>query len=280
MADMGKTETAATAEERISSQIQMQLIESSKLVPTVTDYSALAVKGVDVIKVPRAGDFTVNDKAENTAVTAQVITYATDDMNLDKSKVIQVLLEDDANLDAKPDIVADIIGRMARGIALQVDTDIVTALEAVSTSAPDHAIAYANATDLGKADILEARALLHEQNVPFSECFIGVSPRSEKALLAIDDFVHADKYGSAEGLRNGELGRLYGAPVIMSNEFNDARTIVWHPTHVGFAMHKMASFETDRVLEKLGTLYSVHQKYGTMTKDSGVRAVLLGTAAP
>jgi N4-gp56 family major capsid protein len=279
MADMGKTETAATAEERISAEIQMQLIEVSKLVPTVQDFSSMATKGVDVIKVPRAGDFTVDDKAENVAVTAQVITYATDNMNLDKYKVIQVLLEDDAELDSKPDIVADIIGRMARGIALQVDTDIVAALAATSAAAPDHRIAYANASTLGKADILEARRLLHEQNVPFNECYIGVSPASEKALLAIDDFVHADKYGSAEGLRNGELGRLYGAPVIMSNEFGDNATLVWHPTHVGFAMHKMASFETDRQLEKLATLYSVSQKYGTLTMDSGKRGVLLGSAS-
>lgn len=277
MADMGKTEVAATVEERISSEIQKQLIEVSKLVPTVQDFSSLATKGNDTIKVPRAGDFVVDNKVENTAVTAQVLTYLTDDMLLDKYKVIQVLLEDDAELEARPDIVADIMGRMARGIALQVDTDIVAALEATSAAAPDHKIAYA-AANLGQADILAARSLLHTQNVPFNECFIGVSPAQEAALLAIADFVRADTYGSPEGLRNGELGRLYGGTVIMSNEFDDLKTMVWHPTHVGFAMHKQASFETERQLDKLAMLYSIAQKYGTLTMDSGKRAVLLGTA--
>lgn len=278
MADMGKTEVAAVVEERISAEIQMQLIEMSKLVPTVANYSQYAMKGNDTVKIPRAGDFTVDDKVENTAVTPQVLTYATDDLLLDKSKVIQVLLEDDAELEALPDIVSDIIGRMARQLALQVDTDIVAQLELTSAAAPDHRIAYANATDLGKADILEARRLLHEQNVPFNECYIGVSPASEKALLAISDFVHADTYGSAAGIQNGELGRLYGGTVIMSNEFDDAKTMVWHPSHVGFALHKSPNFETDRQLDKLANLYSIHQKYGTKVLDAGVRGVLLGTA--
>ena len=279
MADMGKTEVQATIEQRVSMEIQMQLIEMSKLIPTVTNLSVDAGPGVDTVKVPRAGDFTVDDKTENTDVTAQVITYATDDLVLNKYKTIQVKLEDNARIQAKPAVVEDIISRMSRGLALQVDTDIVAQLELTSAAAPDHRIAYANATDLGKADILEARALLHEQNVPFAECFIGVSPRSEKALLAIDDFVHADKYGSSEGLRNGELGRLYGATVIMSNEFDDAKTLVWHPSHAAFAMQQAPLFERDRQVSSLAWLYSISQLYGTQVMDSGVRGVLLGTAA-
>ena len=279
MADMGKTEVTATIEARISAMIQAQLIESSKLIPTVMNMPA--EDGIDRISMPRTGNFTVDDKAENTAVTPQVLTYAVDTLLLDKYKVIQVFLEDNARVQAKPDIVADILGRMGRQLALQIDTDIVSELENVSLAAPDHAVAYANATSLGKADILTARQLLHEQNVPFNECYIGVSPASEADLLAIDDFVHVDKYGaSADGLRNGELGRLYGAPVIMSNEFDDAKTMVWHPTHCAYARQINPQFETERQTDKLGNLYSLSQLYGVKSLDSGVRAVLLGTDAP
>ena len=276
MADMGKTEVDATIEEIVSAAIQQQLIQEAKLMPLVQNFDAPA--GMDRIKIPRAGDFTVDTKAENTAVTPQVLTYATDDLDLDQYKVIQVLLEDNAELQAKPDVVSDIIGRMGRQLALDVDSYIVTQLEATSSAAPDHRVAYDNATSLGKADLLTARELLHIQNVPFNQCYIGVSPASEADLLAIDDFVHADKYGSAEGLRNGEIGRLYGAPVIMSNVFDTAKTMVWHPSHVGFAMQKNPSFETDRQLDKLATLYSICNLYGAITMDSGKRGVLLGTA--
>jgi len=276
MADMGVTEVAATIQETVSAIIQEQLIENSKLMDKVQNFPAQ--KGENTIKIPRAGNFSVDDKVENTAVTAQVLTYATDDLLLDKHKVIQVVLEDAAEVEAMPDVVSDIVGRMGRQLALQIDTDLVAQLELASAAAPDHRIAYAGAA-LGKADILDARELLHIQNVRFNECWIGVSPASEAALLAIDDFVHAEKYGSSEGLVNGELGKLYGARVVMSNEFDDLKTIVWHPSAVAFARQIMPKFEQDRVVDKLADLFSLSQKYGVKVLDSGKRQVMLGTAA-
>lgn len=277
MADMGLTEVDATIQEVVSSAIQQQLIQEAKLMPLVTNYPVEA--GMDKLKIPRAGNFSVDDKVENTAVTPQVLTYATDDLDLDQYKVIQVLLEDNAQLQAKPDIVADIVSRMGKQLALQIDTYIVSLLEATSAAAPDHRVAYAGA-NLGKADLLVARELLHVQNLNFNECYIGVSPASEADLLAIDDFVHVDKYGAnANGLRLGEIGRLYGAPVIMSNEFDDLKTIVWHPSHVGFAMQMNVKFERERIVSKLADLYSMSHLYGGVTLDSGKRGVMLGTAA-
>jgi len=277
MADIGITEIAAVTQSRVSEVIQTQLIEKSKLLGTVSS-KWKPMPGESVIKIPRTGDFTVDNKVENVAVTAQILTYATDDLLLNLYKAIQFRVEDRAAIQATPDVIEDMIKRSIAGIQLQVDTDIAACIAAVSTAAPDHKIAYANATDLKKADILEARALLHEANVPFNECFIGVSPRSETSLLAIDDFVHADKYGSAEGLRNGELGRLYGAPVIMSTVFADLETLVWHPDHVAFGFQLQAKFEKQRDVELLADLYSVSQLYGCKTLDGGKRGVLLGTA--
>lgn len=276
MADMGKTNIDAVSQEEISTLIQEQLIQESKMIPLVKNFPAPA--GIDLIKIPRAGDFSVDSKVENTAVTPQVLTYATDDLSLNLYKVIQVLLEDNAELQAKPDVVSDIIGRMSRQLALQIDTDIIAELELTSAAAPDHRLAYDNATSLGKADILIARKLLHEQNINFNECHIGVSASAEADLLAISDFVHVNLYGSSAPIQNGEIGKLYGAPVIMSNEFDSAKTMVWHPSHVAFARQMNPKFEQDRVLDKLANLYSISNLYGAKVMDSGKRGVLLGTA--
>lgn len=276
MADMGKTEVDAISMEEISSIIQSALIETSKLVGTVSNFQA--GPGIDTIKVGRAGNFTVQDKVENTGVTPQVLTYAADSILLDQYKVIQVLLEDNAQLQATPDVVADMMDRMAKQLAYDIDAYIITKLEATSAAAPDHRIVYVGST-LAQADILAARTLLHNQLVPFNECYIGVSPTSEAALLAIADFVRADAYGSSAGLKNGELGTLYGAKVIMSTGFNTAKTMVWHPGHVGFALQMAPKFETFRDVSKLANLYSLSQLYGAVTFDGGKRGVLLGTAA-
>lgn len=280
MADMGKTEVQATIMERVTSFVQAELKQRALLMPLVQNFDAKS--GEDTIKIPRADGFSADDKSENTALTTQAITFVTDDLPLDKHKAVLAKLEDIANIQATPDVVNQILSRMASEIALQIDRDIVNCLKATSAAAPDHRVAYANSgTDntLGKADILEARKLLHTQNVPFNQCYIGVNPASEVNLLAIDDFVHVNKYGSPEGLVNGELGKLYGAPVVMSNEFDEFETLVWHPTHVGFAMQRRPSFERDRDLDNIATKYLVNQIYGCQTLDAGVRGVMLGTGA-
>ena len=278
MANMTTTQVDAGIMERVSSTIQDLLIQEAVLMPTVMNERAQP--GEDRIKLTRAGRFTVQNKVDDTDVTAQTITYAADNIDLDQYKVIQVAVEDKANVQFTPNLVEDVVMRMAKEMALDIDNYLISQLRLVSTAAPDHALAYANATDFKKADVLAARALLHAQNVPFGECFIGVSPTSEASLLAVDDFVHADKYGSAEGLRNGELGKLYGATVIMHTSMLDAETLIWHPSHVGFGMQIAPKFERERKVEKLADLYSLSQLYGATVLDSGVRGVLLGTAAP
>jgi hypothetical protein len=164
-------------------------------------------------------------------------------------------------------------------MAYKLDQLIVTKLEAASAAAPDHRLAYANAATLGAADILAARELLQLQYIPFQECWIGVSPGSENDLLAITNFISADVYGSSAGLVNGEIGRLYGARVVMSAAFADLKTIVWHPSAVAFGMQRQPNFDSMKDLSNLAMLYSVDALYGAVTLDSGKRQVMLGTAA-
>lgn len=278
MADLGLTEVQATVQETVADMVQEYLIQEAVLMPLVMNIPTKP--GEDRVKIPRSGDdFTADTKAENTALTAQVITYTTDDLLLDKHKAVQVRVEDRADVQSMIALVQDIVPRMVKTLALDIDTQIVAQLELASAAAPDHRLAYDNATSLGKTDLLIARQLIHEQNLRFNECYIGVSPASERNLLAIDDFVHVDKYGAtASGLNNGELGRLYGARVIMSNEFDDAKTIVWHPSACAFARQVNPLFEDDRDLPNLATLYSLSHLYGTVVLDGGVRQVVLGTA--
>ena len=277
MADMGLTEVSAVVMDEVSKFVQAELKQKSVLIPTVQFFTA--GPGIDSIKVPRAGGFTAEDKAENTALTAQVITFAADSLLLDKHKAVLVRLEDIAQIQATPDVVAAILARMSSELALAIDTAIFAQLELTSAAAPDHRLAYADATSLKKADLLAARELLHIQNVPFNECTIGVHPSSEKSLLAVDDFVHVDKYGAAGPVQNGELGRLYGAKVIMSNVFTAAKTVVYHPTHCALAIQQNLNFKRQDDLENVAMKFLASQIYGTKVLDSGKRGVLLGTAA-
>lgn len=74
----GVTEINSASRAEISSFAQSYLQQQSILLPTVTDYSRFAVKGAKSIALPRSGGFTVGSKTENTAVSAQSITYSAD----------------------------------------------------------------------------------------------------------------------------------------------------------------------------------------------------------
>lgn len=279
MADVifGKTEVDAVSMELVlGAMVQQQLIQQAVLLPTVNMYPAPL--GVDKLKIPRAGGFTVGDKSENTAVDAQTITYATDDLNLDKHKVIQVLVEKYAQIQSDVNVLSDIAARAGKAMALQIDTDIITALALTSASAPDHRIAYAGSV-IAQADILNAKKLLTIQNVPTSECYLGISPTEEAAMLAIADFVRADGYGNANGLQLGVLGTIYGFKVIVHTGFADAASLVWHPSHVGVGIQEQITFEQMLDLPNLAQRFSWDMIYGVKTLDSGKRGVLLGSAS-
>ena len=62
----------------------------------------------------------------------------------------------------------------------------------------------------------------------------------------IENFIHADKYGAREALLNGEIGRVFGFKVIVSNLLSASQAFAYHREAVGYAMQQQVTFETDR----------------------------------
>src|SRR6056297_55914 len=274
MADalMGVTETSAAALANIASMAQSFLIQESVLLPTATDYSALAVPGASSIKLPRSGGFTPGTKAENTAVDAQVITYAADTISFNH-RTIQFLVEKLASTQSVVDVVSDAVMKASKALALDVDEYILAEIELASSSTPDHQIVFADtSTDvLAKGDILEARKLLIDQNINPRECFLAVGSEKEKEMLAINDFVHAEKYGSGN-IMNGEIGMLYGMRVLVHTSISDYM-VAWHPSAVGYAFQQNIQLDFDKDLANIGTRYSLDYIFGAEVLDGGKRSV-------
>lgn len=276
---MGVTEVSATSMEIVSQLVQQVLKQKAMLLPTITDYSQYAVKGSNIVSIPRRTQFAAADKTENTDLTAQVLTFAVDQISLNKNKAIYAKLERIAELQATPDVEAHIIMEMANEIALQVDKDIYAQLLLASSAAPDHRVAFAGAT-LAQVDILEANRLLKVQSVPApSDCWMVISPLDEKSVLQITDFVRAQDYGaSPTALQTGMLGTLYGYKVLVSNVATDSRAIVYHKSAVGFASMMQPEYKTDYQLISTSKEFLMQLIYGVSVLDSGKRQVLLGSA--
>jgi hypothetical protein len=277
MAEIGLTEVAATVQDLVDTMVQNALIQVSQLVPTVIN--KVGVKGQDSLLIPRRSSaLAPATKAENTALSLQELTFATDALLFDKHKAIAVSIEDIANMQSNIDVKAQVIDEMARELALQVDEDILACLKAASAAAPDHRVLFSNSptNTILQTDILEARKLLNDQKVPQENRWMLVPPAQEKSMLLISDFVRADAYGSPAGLVNGEIGRVYGFRVLMGKytALADTEVVFWNQEAVAYGTQLGAKFEEQRQVLKLSTEMVLSVLYGCKTLDSGKRQVL------
>lgn len=278
MADqiMGVTETSAAAMDLIANFVQEALIGESVLAPVVQQ--VLAPVGAQQVEVPRSDNPTVGTKAENASAEAQVLTYATDVIPLNLHKYVQYLVEDISLVQTNIALIEDLMMKAAKALAYDLDDEIYSQLKLASSSSPDHRVAYQSGSAMTAADITNANKLLNIQNVPKGDRFLIVNPTQEKSLLDIAQFVQADSYGSNGGLANGELGRLYGFTVLVSNVVDTDEAVAFHRSAVAVGRQVMPKVEKQRDLANLADRLSISHLFGCKVLDSGKRCVKIGTA--
>lgn len=280
MAQISDTELASTKQTLVSSIVQETLKQRSVLIPTVSDFSSMAVPGAKQVDIPRRDQFAAADKTENTALTAQEMTFSVDSLVLNKKKAILASIELLESIQSAVNVEAQVIQEQANELALQIDKDIKAELDNASAAAPDHIIQLQGGTndELSKADILEARRLLQVQNVPMDDqLFIGMHPDNEKDLLGISDFIRNDSYGSPDGLRRGILGRVFNFNIVVSTVFVSDEVIFWHKSAVAYATQMAPMFRRDEDLDNVADKMLLAQVYGVKSLDSGKRMVLANT---
>ena len=274
MASTGVTETVATSLDVVAAILQAELVQNSVLLGTVSDYTAWVMPGANTVKVPRSGSFTAGNKVENTASNYQALTFATDDIELSIYKHIVAELEDIAREQSAVDVEGEYIKRMATAMVEAIESDIAGVL-----IKSDNEIQLSGASNLviTKADILEARKLLDDAKVPAGDRFLVIPPAQEKALLLIDDFVDASKYGSNQAVMNGELGRIFGMKIIKTTSLgSDSEAVIYHRAHAAFERKIAPKFEQQRAaLTKLADELSLSLRYGVRQLDGGTRGIYM-----
>jgi hypothetical protein len=271
----GLTEITNASNAKISNIVQSYLVQEAKLLGKITDYSYLASPGSKSVAIPRSGGFTVAQKSENTAVTAQIVTYASDAIVFGEPHCVQFVLEDTASLQAAMDLKNDMLLKAAKDMALYFDTTLIAAMVAgASSSAPDHQLVFADtSTDvMAIVDILTARKLLADQAIEPSECYLGIGPEKEKELLAISGFQSAADFGMGAPLASGVIGKIFGMPVVLHTGFAD-RAVYWHPTSFAHAFQQNVIVKEQSDLANVGTRYGLQAFWACKVLDSGKRLV-------
>ncbi len=150
-----------------------------------------------------------------------------------------------------------------------------------------------NRKQVTKADILSANSIMNRQDMPLAGRHMLITPDQEADMLAIDEFVDANKYGSSN-IPSGAIGRVFGitvwmrsravtttgADVIKTEAAAAAATdqdaaIFWQQGAVRTAMGSPKIFINPNVAEHYGTIVSSELRFGGLNARGDGKGVVV-----
>ena len=282
MAINGGTDTGATQDQLLVSLVDRELEKRVVLPATATDVSSLAMPGYDQIKFPQDDTVLGPPTAQNidgeTATPFQDASLQVETLDLNQHVNLPYAITDRAQIQNKVALKAHYAEQAGRKMAQYIDDTIYGQMATLTTGAfvmtgPADALA-GTAASVSIADITEARRLLDRRNIPMEDRFLVISPEQEKAMLNIENFIHADKYGSREALLNGEVGRVCDLTVIKSNAIPAGEAYVVQKEWLRHATQSGIKFEEQRGdVTLLRDEFSFSMLWGFQIKRSGLYGV-------
>ena len=276
--------TGTTEMDFISSIVQEELVRASKLRATVRDYSSMADKGIKSIDLPRFDAHFTAPAAQNpdgaTAAAEKTVDFAVDTIDLDDWTNLNYIIPDRVSQQTRINLEAELAASAGKAYGNYLDDQIIVQLKLASASAPDHLVQMTGASNLviTLAYLVKARKLLNIQNVSENDRFCLLSPEQEEAMLNLDNFIDASKYGGRQALLDGEIGRIYGMTVIVHNGLSGAEAIIYQREAVGIAVQQEVKFESRRSdLALQRTEYSFAMGMGQAVLENGVKQVFLNS---
>jgi len=263
MAVTGNTALSATKAEIIANLVQRELISSSVLASTVYDVSRYAVRGASSVSFPKAGSFTVENRATATQATIQNLTFAKDTLTLDKRATVSWLIDAMDEIESSIDVSAEYAMRAARAHAVYLDTQIIAALELVG-------VATTTAGDITDAVILEMRQTLLQHKADRRLLRLAISPAQEAKMLAINKFVTAQDYGTS-AIPSGALGTIYGVPVFITPELGASQYFMYDQEGIALAFQKGPQLDERKAPE-----YGSNSMLRVLDQKFGVKGLLIG----
>jgi hypothetical protein len=207
----GVTELGATQQDLIAAAVQRELQFRAQLSGTVSDVSRFSVKGAKSISFPKLTSFTAVNRTSAAAGDSTNLTSTVDQLDLDQKPYVAWIVDVNDEMQSTLSFQMESAKRAASAHGRFVDTAIITELEAAGTV---QASAVGDMTRDITLDMresyLSAEGLLED-----SVWLVGVD--QEKALLKIAEFTRNDIYGPNSVIKSGQIGTLYGSPVIRHN---------------------------------------------------------------
>lgn len=261
-----------------SKEVLMFTKENLVLVPLVKHYDADVKAGGQTLEIPNVSAITANLKQSNTVVTLNYNTETKTTITLDQHYESSFIVEDLVKVQSDYNVRSDYTQAAAYAIAEKVDSILATAM----TSAFTGYGAYGTA--LNDNLILSVNRYLTENKAPRSDRAIVVHPKGEAEMLAISKYVQYDALGiggDANSIKNGKIGRLYGADVYVSQNLvyldtatDEYSSLFFHKEAFAIAMQMEPRTQAQYKQEHLGWLITVDVLFGLKQLRSGFGFVL------
>lgn len=168
----------------------------------------------DTVKLPRISRIGVRTKAVKSPVEYQSVTDTQWTMTIDQYKYSAIMVEDIVEIQAHTSLRSEYTKELSRALARDLDLAIQAERAAIIGADSTHHIT--STAPISKAEILAAIETLDRERVPQQGRVLIVAPAHYASLLAIDSFVSND-YVDGRPVQTGNIGMVYGVPVVVSN---------------------------------------------------------------
>lgn len=236
-----------TKQDLIAALVQRELLEKASLTPFLTNYSSLAIKGAKSIEIPKLSSFTVQDRSFGAAVSENSpLTDSTDVINLNKNKIILFGYDSHDEMQSSIDYMTASISRASAAHGRQINSDILTMWSSVAGLS----VNGASPADITADDILDMREFLMENFADMTRTALIIGADQEKAMLKLAEFSRYDyRGGSASPIVNGQIGFVYGVPVVINQQVGSQQAYMINVEGSGYAFQKAPAVAEDSALQ-------------------------------
>lgn len=243
------------------------------LLPLIKHYDSEVKSAGQTVEIPNVSVIGASLKAQNTVVTLNYNTETKTTITINRHYESSFLVEDLVATQSNYNTRSDYTQAAAYAIAEKVDADIASVLTTTWKTNSDAYGAYGTA--LNDTLILAVNRYLSEAKAPRSDRSIVVHPKGEAEMLAIDKYVRYDALGvggDQNSIKNGKIGRIYGADVFMSQNLvyldtatDEYNSLFFHKEAAAIAMQVEPRTQAQYKQEHLGWLVTVDVLYGVTT---------------
>ena len=262
MANTGVSDVAATIEKVVSAMTTKTLIQKSVALamPGVWDRSGEVRPGMDRLDMIELAELAIQTVDESgAAMTPQTITPSARQLDLDQHKSVPWAVTKRGELQSKIALVQRTVENSLLSLAADVDDYIFG--EAVTAAGTTQTVAAGDALEA----IRDCAKAFDLANVPKEGRALVCSPGFlYDDLLASNNVIRANEFGSAEPIRMAAVANIYGILIFESSSSNiaDDGFLALGMESMAFARQRAVSFERQEQVLNQKTDYALTHLYG------------------